>query len=75
LRAGAGVSEDKEKMMGTDERGEGGRDNLPTPKLHADCTAVVRPCHTKARDHVCVAWTNAIWKVYSKAAVMFSWQD
>ena len=24
MRAGAGVSEDKEKVMGTDERGEGG---------------------------------------------------
>ena len=32
-------------------------DNIPNPKLHTDFPVVVRPCRTKARDHVCDSLT------------------
>ena len=49
-----GVLEDKEKVMGTNKRGEEGAMTPPCPELHTYCTIAVRPCHIKARDHVCV---------------------
>ena len=51
-----GVLEDNEKVLGTEERGEGEVMTPTCPELHTDCTIAVRPCHIKAREHIWVLY-------------------